>query len=133
MSPMRERDESREFADKTATIANETLEKSKAAVEQTARSVQQGYTATVENMRDYNRKMIDMAHANAEAGFELARQLAAAKAPSDIATLWTSHARKQFEMFSEQTKELTALGQKIAGQSAAPFARSFNQTFEKAS
>ena len=47
MSPMRERDESREFADKTATIANETLEKSKAAVEQTARSVQQGYTATV--------------------------------------------------------------------------------------
>jgi len=40
MSPMRERDESREFA-------NETLEKSKAAVEQTARSVQQGYTATV--------------------------------------------------------------------------------------
>ena len=38
MSPMRE---------KTATIANETLEKSKAAVEQTARSVEQGYTATV--------------------------------------------------------------------------------------
>jgi Phasin protein len=84
-------------------------------------------------MRDYNRKMIDMAHANAEAAFELARQLAAAKVPSDIATLWTSHARKQFEMFSEQTKELTALGQKIAGESAAPFARSFNQTFEKAS
>ena len=47
MSPMRERDESREFADKSATIANETLENSKAAVEQTARSVQQGYTATV--------------------------------------------------------------------------------------
>jgi hypothetical protein len=49
-----------------------------------ARSVQQSYTATVENMRDYNRKMIDMAHANAEAAFELARQLATAKAPSDI-------------------------------------------------
>ena len=45
----------------------------------------------------------------------------------------STHARKQFEMFSEQTKELTALGQKIAGESAAPFARSFNQTFEKAS
>jgi hypothetical protein len=40
--------------------------------------------STVENVRDYNRKMIDMAHANAEAAFELARQLAAAKAPSDI-------------------------------------------------
>jgi hypothetical protein len=64
------------------------------------------------NMRDYNRKMIDMAHANAEAAFELARQLANAKAPSDIVELWASYARKQFEMLSEQTKDLTALGQK---------------------
>lgn len=36
---------------------------------------------------------------------------ASAKAPSDIFELWTTHARKQFEMLSEQTKELTALGQ----------------------
>jgi phasin len=133
MSPMSEHDQSREFADKSATIANETLEKSKAAVEQTAQSVQRSYSATVENMRDYNRKMIDMAHANAEAAFELARQLATAKAPSDIAELWASHARKQFERLSEQTKELTALGQKIAGESAQPIASSFNQAFKKAS
>jgi hypothetical protein len=33
MSPMSEHDQSREFADKSATIASETLEKSKAAVE----------------------------------------------------------------------------------------------------
>jgi len=71
-------------------------------------------------MRGYNLKMIDMAQANAEAVFELARQLATAKAPSDIAELWTAHARKQFEMLSEQTNELTALGQKIAGESAEP-------------
>jgi hypothetical protein len=77
--------------------------------------------------------MIDMAHANAEAAFDLARQLAAAKVPSDIAELWASHARKQFEMLREQTKELTALGQKIAGESAEPIARSFNQVFKKAS
>jgi phasin len=89
--------------------------------------------STVENVRDYNRKMIDMAHANAEAAFELARQLAAAKAPSDIVELWTLHARRQFEMLSEQTKELTALGQKIAGESAEPIARSFYQVFKKAS
>jgi phasin len=89
--------------------------------------------ATVKNLRDYNRKMIDMAHANAEAAFELARQLAAANSPPDIVELWTLHARRQFEMLSEQTKELTALGQKIAGESAAPIARSFNQVFKKAS
>jgi hypothetical protein len=36
-------------------------------------------------------------------------------------------------MVSEQTKELTVLGQKIAGESAEPIARSFNQVFKKAS
>ena len=47
--------------------------------------------------------------------------------------LWTLHAGRQFEMLSEQTKELTTLGQKIAGQSVEPIARSVNQTFKKAS
>ena len=119
--------------DKSRKIGNETLEKGKAAAEQTARSVEQSYTATVENMRDYSLKMIDMAQANADAVFELARRLATAKAPSDITELWTAHAKKQFETLTEQTKELTALGQKIAGESAEPIARSVNQAFKKVS
>jgi hypothetical protein len=82
--------------DKSRKIANDTLEKGKAAAEQTARSVEQSYTATVENMRDYSLKMIDMAQANADAVFELARQLAAVKQPSDMVELWTAHAKKQF-------------------------------------
>jgi hypothetical protein len=78
-----------------------------------ARSVEQSSTAAVEKMREYNLRIIDMACANAEAAFELARQLTTAKTPSEFIELWTSHARKQFEMFSEQTKDLTALGQKM--------------------
>jgi hypothetical protein len=71
--------------------------------------------------------------ANAKAAFDFALQIATAKAPSDIVELWTTHARKQFEMLSEQTKELTALGQKIAGERTEPIARSVNQAFKKAS
>ena len=77
--------------------------------------------------------MINMAQANTEAVFEFARQLANAKAPSDLAEVWTAHARKQFEMLSEQTKELAALGQRMAGESAEPIARNVKQTFDKAS
>jgi hypothetical protein len=47
--------------------------------------------------------------------------------------LWTSHARKQYEMLSEQLSELTALGQKMASESAGPIARSVGQVFKKAS
>ena len=74
----------------------------------------------IENIRDFNVKMIEMARANTEAVFEFARQLATAKTPSEIMELWTSHARKQFEMLSGQTQELTALGQKLTGESAGP-------------
>jgi phasin len=119
--------------DKSRKIANETLEKGKSAVEHAARSIEQSYSTTVENMRDYNLKIIDMAHANTEAAFELFRQLATAKTPSDFMELWTSHTRKQFEMLSEQAKDLTALGQKMAGESAEPIARNVNQAFKKAS
>jgi len=44
----------------------------------------QSISVTFESIRDFNVKMIDMAHANMEAFFGLARQLATAKAPSDI-------------------------------------------------
>jgi phasin family protein len=86
-----------------------------------------------DGIRDFNVKMIDMAHANLEAFFGFVRQLATAKAPSDIMELWTAHARKQFETLTEQTKELSAFGQKIANESAEPIARSVNQVFKKAS
>ena len=126
MSPLSEHDQSKKFADKSTAFANETLETSKAAVEQS-------YAAAVENIRDFNIKMIGAARANTAAVFDFALQIATAKAPSDIVELCTAHGQKQFEMLSQQTKELTTLGQKIAGESAAPFARGVNQVFKKAS
>jgi phasin len=131
---MSERDQTRKFTDKSAAIASETLEKGKAAAEQATRVVQQSYSITVDNIRDFNVKMIDMAQANVVAVFEFARQLATARQPSDVIELWTAHAKKQFETLTEQIKEeLSALGQKIAGESAEPISRGVNQAFKKAS
>jgi len=93
----------------------------------------QNISVTVESIRDFNVKMIDMAQANAEAVFDFARQLATAKQPSDMVELWTAHAKKQFETLTEQTKELSALGQKIASESGEPIKRGVNQAFKKAS
>jgi hypothetical protein len=119
--------------DKAKKIANETIAKGTAATEQMAQSFEQSGTAAVEKVREYNLKIIDMARVNAEAAFELAHQLATAKTPSEFMELCASHARKQFEIFSEQTKDLTSLGQKMAGESVEPIARSVSQAFKKAS
>ena len=87
---MNEQDQGRKFTDKSAAIANEALAKGKAAAAQSAQAVEQSYSATVENMRDYNLKMIDMARANTEGVFEFARQLTTAKSPPR----WSSCGRR---------------------------------------
>ena len=130
---MGEQDRSRKVADRNAAFADQTLEKGRATMEQSARAAEQSYSTAVENMRNYNLKMLDMAQANVEAVFEVARQLATAKTPADMIELCTAHAHKQFELLSEQTNELTALGQRLAGESVRPIARSVTQAFSKAS
>ena len=50
-----------------------------------------------------------------------------------LVELWTEHTRKQIAVLNEQIKELTALGQKMAGESAAPITRSVSQDFKKTS
>ena len=127
MSPMT--DQSTKFADKSTATAINVF----ATVEQSARAVEQSYSVSLENIRVFNLKMMDMARANVEAVLELSQQIATAKAPSDIVELWTSHAHKQFEMLSDQSKELAALAHKMAGESAESITRSVNQVFQKAS
>jgi hypothetical protein len=77
--------------------------------------------------------MIDMVRANTDAAFDLVLKIATCKTPADVMELWPEHARKQFELLNEQTKELSALGQKMAGETVAPIARSVNQVFRKVS
>ena len=133
MSLMSEHGQNRTFADKRAATANKTLEKGKATVEQSARAIEQSFSVTLENIRAFNAKMIEMARTNVEAVLDISHQMATAKAPSDVVELWTTHARKQFEMLTEQSKELTALAHKMAGESAETITRSVNQVFQKSS
>jgi hypothetical protein len=68
----------------------------------------------VENVRDLNLKLIDMAQANAQAAFDFAREVAHAKGPSDFVQAWTTNATKQFDTLTKQAGELTRLGQRFA-------------------
>ena len=126
-------DQGERFADKSARMTREGLEKGVAAAEESARSIEQGFSAAAESIRDFNLRLIEMAHANAMAALDFARQISTAKGPSEAIELWSSHARKQFETLTDQSKELAALGQKIATSSAEPITRSFGQALKGAS
>jgi hypothetical protein len=121
--PMSETREARNFVDKSTKAARETFEESSAAIEQ-------NFSSVLEKSRDLNVKLVEMARDNAEATFDFARQIAAAKTPSDLAEALSTHANKQFELFNTQMRELASLAQTIAGSGTGPFARSFDQVFK---
>jgi hypothetical protein len=114
--------------DKSSRAARETIDKTSAASQETVRSAQEGFTSTVENVRDLNVRLIDMARVNTEAAFDFAREVAAAKAPSDFVQAWSTHATKQFDVLTKQASELTTLCQRFASTTAEPIARA-TQTF----
>jgi hypothetical protein len=101
----------------------ETMARSNEAAEDDAQNVKQRHLAGMKHIRELNMKLMDMAQANTQVLFNLARQIAAAGELSDVANVWTEYARKQFEMTGEQMRELTAVGQKIAADSTAPIVR----------
>jgi hypothetical protein len=103
--------------------ARETFDKTLGAGSETVRGVQEGVTSALESVRDLNVRLIDIAQANADAAVDFAREVAEAKAPSDLAQAWTTHATKQFGMLTDQASQLTTLGQHVANTASAPIKR----------
>jgi hypothetical protein len=104
-------------------VARENFDKTLATGAETVRGIQEGVTSALENVRDLNVRLIDMAQANSDAAFDFAREVAEAKAPSDLVQAWTTHATKQFDMLTKQAGEVTTLGQRFASTSSEPVTR----------
>ena len=72
----------RRFADRTARSARESAERSSGSAEQSARRGEHGYFAAVDGIRDFNVRLVEMAHANTLAALDFAREISSAKEPS---------------------------------------------------
>jgi hypothetical protein len=83
----------------------------------------EGFTSALENVRDLNVRLIDMAQANNDAAFDFAREVAVAEAPSDLVRAWSTHAAKQFDVLTKQASELSTLGQRFATTPLEPITR----------
>ena len=72
-----------------------------------------------------------MTRANTNAAFDFANALMTVKSASEVVEVSTAHARKQFDVLSAQTKELTTLAQKVATESAEPIKSGMTKAFSK--
>jgi phasin len=108
----------REMAEKGVEQTRDAYAKAKVASEEAADLLENTYEAAAKGATDYNRKLIEITRTNTRAAFDYVHELLGVKSASEFIALTTAQMRKQFEIVSEQNKELSALAQEIATEAA---------------
>ena len=121
----------REFAEKGISQAKDNWEKMKVVTEEATGLLEDSYATASKGAAAYGLKAIDIARANTNAAFDFASEFLTVKSLSEAVELSTAHARKQFDAATAQAKELTALAQKVASETAAPIKDSVTNVFKK--
>jgi phasin len=121
----------RELAEKSVTQARDNWEKMKAASEEASDLIEDSYATASKGAADYGLKIIEVSRANTNTAFDFATKLFAVKSLAEAVELSTSHMRKQFDTFSAQGKELTALAQKVTTETVEPIKESVTSAFKK--
>jgi phasin len=108
-----------------------SVEKGSAAAAEGAGAVKNSVSTAFKGVQDYNAKLLEFAHADTKSAFDFFQQLSAVKSPTALMELSAEHTRKQFETFTEQTRQLASLAKSAAIAAAEPIkagvAKSFNQ------
>src|SRR5215218_2401873 len=120
----------REPAERSVTQARDGYEKMKAVAEDATDVLEDTYATASKGTTDYTLKTIEIARANTNAMFDFASQLMAVKSFSEAVELTSTHTRKQFDAFIEQSKELTALAQRVATETSEPIKSGVSKVFK---
>jgi hypothetical protein len=106
--------------DQGASVARDNLRKGEAAAQQGLDQMGRSFSASIDSLRDFNLKMINMMRANTEASFDLAESLVTAKSSTDAFESLKSFAEQQVQTLQKQTQELTSLTQTVAQEAMQP-------------
>jgi phasin len=122
----------REIAEKSVTQAKEAYEKMRSAAEEATDVLEDTYATATKGVSELGLKLIEVARENTNSAFDFATQLMAVKSLSEVVELSTAHTRKQYEAMTAQTKELGAIAQKVAVDTAEPVKEQLGKVFKAA-
>ena len=122
----------RAFAEKGVSQARDNYAKFKDAAETHNGTIEAVFTSASKGASAYSAKLLEFFKANTTSSLDFAQELFGVKTPAAALELWTSQARKQFETFSAQAKELTELSQKVATETVEPIKASAAKFYKPA-
>ena len=110
----------RALAEKNIAQSREIYERSKDALDAVLESWERSFDAVGQGAVALNRKVIDIAQRNINSGFDLARNLAAAKNLAEAMELHAAYWKKQFGALQSQAEEVRTLSSKVTADAAEP-------------
>ena len=122
----------RAFAEKGVSQARDNYAKFKDAAETHNGTMEAVFTSASKGASAYSAKLMEFVKANTTSSLDFAQELLGAKSPSEALELWSTHARKQFETFTAQAKELGELSQKVAAETVEPIKASASKYYKPA-
>ena len=112
-----------------ASQAKEASETMSRAAAQSTDLMKNCYATGLKGALEYNAKVMEFAKSNTDSVFSFAKKLSDVKSPSDFLELTTDYSRQQFETLTEQTKDLTALAQKVTLATVEPLKAGVGKAF----
>lgn len=120
VTPFQVPEQMRAFAEQGVSQAREGYQKLKEAAEANNGALEAVYASATKGAGDFTAKVIDIAKTNTESAFDFAQSLLGVKSVPEAFELVNNHARRQFEVLTAQSKDLAALGQKVAADAVEP-------------
>ena len=122
----------RAFAEKGVSQARDNYAKFKDVAESHNGTMEAVFTTASKGASEFSAKLIEIVKANTTANLDFAQSLFGVKSPSEAIELWTSHARKQFETFTANAKELAELTQRVSAETVEPIKNNASKLFKPA-
>ena len=122
----------REFAEKTVAQAREGYDKLKDVAQTGNATIEAVCSSAAKGATEYTTRLLDIARTNTNSAFDLTAKLVTVRAPSEVLTLVTAHAREQYELLTGQAKELADLSQKVTTETVEPIKAGAAKVFSKA-
>ena len=118
----------RELAERGVQQAKLTYDRVKAVAEDAAGVVEGSYASLTKGYAELNLKALEVAKANTDAAFDVARSLTSAQSFAEVIEAQTAYVRSRFDAGIAQTKELAALANKVANETAGPAREGFRRS-----
>jgi phasin len=110
----------RKAVEKSVVETRAAYAKAKTTAEEATGAIESSAAAAAKGLLAFNVKALDALRANAEANFDFLKSVISAKSLSEFVSLQGEHVRKQADAITAQAKEMAALSEKIAADTAEP-------------